>query len=199
MIIRLGWFPDRSSVDGVMARARRAGTLILDLRGNAGGSEDGLVRLASHLFDRRVTIATIRERRRTRVLESRPARHPFRGALYVLIDSRSASAAEVLAYLVQLKGRGVVVGDRSAGEVMGARIHQLTSGTSAVTVYGLSIADGDVLMPDGARLEGRGVLPDALVLPTAADLAAGRDPVLARALAMAAGSRRGEVHSVPDQ
>ena len=43
----------------------------------------------------------------------------------------------------------------------------------------------DVIMPDGTHLEGGGVQPDMRVLPTPADLASGRDPVLAKALTMA--------------
>jgi carboxyl-terminal processing protease len=77
------------------------------------------------------------------------------------------------------------VGDRSAGAVMRTMAYDLVTGTSIVTLYGLSVTDADVIMPDGTRLEGRGVEPDSLVLPSAADLAAGRDPVPAMALTMA--------------
>ncbi|MFZ1941798.1 MAG: hypothetical protein WBA18_12785 [Terracidiphilus sp.] len=39
-------------------------------------------------------------------------------------------------------------------------------------------------MADGRSLEGTGVTPDMLVLPTASDLASGRDPVMAKAAEM---------------
>jgi carboxyl-terminal processing protease len=185
LILRLGFFGDQQEIDWAMRHARGVATLILDLRGNPGGLESGLVRLAGHLFDRRLVVGTIRGRRETRALESRPVGHPFTGPLYVLIDSESGSSSEILARLVQLEGRGVVVGDLSAGLVMRSRTFPLSVGESRRTFYGLSITDADLIMPDGARLEGRGVQPDALVLPTRADLAAGRDPALAIALRMA--------------
>jgi len=43
----------------------------------------------------------------------------------------------------------------------------------------------DLIMSDGARLEKAGVVPDGTVFPTGEELAAGRDPALARALALA--------------
>ena len=51
--------------------------------------------------------------------------------------------------------------------------------------YGASVTIADWIMPDGKSLEGVGVEPDKTILPTAADLAAGRDPVLAYAASLA--------------
>jgi C-terminal processing protease CtpA/Prc len=58
-------------------------------------------------------------------------------------------------------------------------------GEGSGVFFGASITNADVIMSDGKSLEGVGVTPDELLLPTAADLAAQRDPVLARAAAMA--------------
>jgi len=47
--------------------------------------------------------------------------------------------------------------------------------------FGASVTEWDLIMKDGKSLERNGVTPDQLILPTAQDLASGRDPVLAQA------------------
>jgi C-terminal processing protease CtpA/Prc len=57
-------------------------------------------------------------------------------------------------------------------------------GDNSGIFFGSSITIADIIMPDGKSLENAGVVPDEVLLPTAEDLAAGRDPVLARAASL---------------
>jgi hypothetical protein len=60
--------------------------------------------------------------------------------------------------------------------------HQV--GVDRVIFYTIEVSDADIVMADSTHLEGNGVIPDELVLPTAEDLHERRDPALARALAI---------------
>jgi hypothetical protein len=180
-------FLSADRVDEAIGKALGYKTLVLDLRGNGGGAVTALRELVSRTFDRDVLVAT-ETRRGKEVKEiAKPARRPFTGRLIVLVDSRSASAAEMFARIVQLEKRGTVLGDRTAGAVMTSRMFPHAIGNGAVSFYATSITIGDVRMSDGMSLEKIGVQPDEIVLPRPSDLAAGRDPVLARAIALAGG------------
>jgi C-terminal processing protease CtpA/Prc len=87
---------------------------------------------------------------------------------------------------MQLEKRGYVIGDQTAGRVKEAeRIDHQEFTAGSTPHYYVSVSTGDVTMSDGKSLEGIGVTPDLLLLPTQADLAAGRDPVLAAAISLA--------------
>lgn len=64
---------------------------------------------------------------------------------------------------------------------MRAKYYARKMGLDTVIFYAMSITDADVIMSDGKSLQSVGVTPDVLLLPTAADLAAQRDPVPAHA------------------
>lgn len=178
------FFLDDEDVDDVMSKARKYKSLIVDLRGNPGGSIDTLARVMGHFFTRETKISDLHERKKTRTLKARPSSSPFKGEVIVLLDSDSNSAAEVFARIIQLGGRGKVLGDRTGGSVMAADEFQLEMGINTEAWYYVSVTVADVIMPDGVSLEKVGVAPDELLLPTADDLATKRDPILARAAAV---------------
>jgi C-terminal processing protease CtpA/Prc len=175
-----------SEVDDALRKARKYKSLILDLRGNGGGAEQTLLRMLGGLFDHDVNVGEIHRRKESMplVAKTRGGDNVFKGDLVVLIDSHSGSASELFARAVQLEKRGTIVGDRSAGAVMRARLYGHSVDMNSVFGYGASITDADILMADGKSLEHTGVEPDHWSLPTGADMAAGRDRVLTLAAAL---------------
>jgi carboxyl-terminal processing protease len=176
---------ESGEIDKLFSTARKHTALILDLRGNPGGLISAMARMVGCVFDHDVAIATRVTRKEKTVIvgKTRGAASTFTGKLIVLLDSESASASELFARVIELEHRGTVIGDRSMGAVMEARVWPFAQGdpTSPSLFYAFSITDADLLMKDGKSLERAGVTPDEVMLPTAQDLASGRDPVLAHA------------------
>ncbi|TAK18660.1 MAG: hypothetical protein EPO35_01245 [Acidobacteria bacterium] len=177
---------ENGEIDALFATARKQKALVLDLRGNPGGRVDTLRRIVSNLFPGDVTLgARITRKGKTGFAAKGRGADAFSGQLIVLVDAGSASCSELVARVVQLEKRGTVVGDRSGGAVMEARLFESGQMGSAVILYGYSVTSADIVMTDGKSLESIGVTPDERLLPTGQDLAAGRDPVLARAAKLA--------------
>ena len=175
-----------ADVDRLFDTARRHDTLVLDLRGNPGGRVDALLRMVGSVFPNDVEVATrpARSPQKPMVAKSRGDK-AFLGEVIVLVDARSASAAELFARVMQIEGRGTVIGDRSSGRVMQSRGHRQSQGIDTEVAYYFSVTEAAVIMKDGKSLEQIGVTPNLVVVPTGEDLRLGRDPALARALQMA--------------
>jgi carboxyl-terminal processing protease len=169
--------------DFMKGRVRGSSNLILDLRGNGGGSVETLSELAGFFVDKDTKIADLKGRKKMDPqMAKTKGKDIFSGQLIVLVDADSASASEAFARFVQLQQRGVVIGDQSMGAVMQSQIVPMELGAYSTIPYGMSMTNADVIMGDGKSLEHVGVTPQLILIPTAADLAAGRDPVLAAAL-----------------
>lgn len=177
---------DEGAVSHMFAQAHRHRALIFDLRGNRGGLQNNLIFTLGNLFDHDVTVGkTVMRKGEKALVAKSQGNGAFTGQLIVLVDSRTSSAAEILARMVQIEHRGVVLGDRSAGSVMGAKFYPLKEGIGLVIPFGFELTEEDLIMTDGKSLEKQGVVPDVMLIPTAADIAEGRDPVLARAAELA--------------
>ncbi len=175
-----------AEVDRLFGVVRKHKTLILDLRGDPGGTVMTLDRMLGNVFDHDVEIA---DRIGRKDLKPEIAKtvggHAFAGQVIVIVDSASASAAELFARVIQLEHRGLVLGDRTSGSVMEAEIYPFAYGLDTEIYYAFSVTEADLIMKDGKSLEHLGVTPNEIVLPTPKDLAAGRDPILARAAEVA--------------
>jgi len=177
---------EETQIKELIDKARKRKALILDLRGNSGGSEKVLLSLLGNLFDHDVKVGELKRRSESKPLIAKTRGvNAFTGKVVVLVDSDSASASEIFARVMQQEKRGVVIGDRSAGLVMRGKSYDHQFGQDLLFYYGMVVTDADLIDPDGNSLEHVGVAPDELMLPTADDLAAGRDPVLAHAAKIA--------------
>lgn len=179
---------EKSVVDSMMKEIGSRKKLILDLRGNGGGFVSTEMYLIGRFFEKDVVIGTeiVRDSSKQRSA-SGSGDKAYKGELIVMVDSESASAAEVFARTIQIEKRGKILGDTSAGAVMTSIGYGITTPlygfrlepAQPYQVSFMSVSIGDLVMSDGKRLEGIGVTPDLPVGPTPLALLNKTDPVLA--------------------
>ncbi|MGI4955474.1 MAG: S41 family peptidase [Janthinobacterium lividum] len=128
--------------------------VVLDLRSNRGGLLQQAVR-ATDLFLTGGIIATTAGRNPNAMHDWRATSTDLAGGrpLVVLVDGRSASAAEIMAAALADQGRAVVVGSATLGKGLVQTISTLPDGGE------LFVSWSRVLAPDGWPLQGLGVMP----------------------------------------
>ena len=128
--------------------------LVIDLRGNRGGLLRQAVASTDLLLSQGV-IATTAGRNPQAAHEWRASKEDIASGkpVVVLVDGRSASAAEIMAAALADQGRGVVVGSSTLGKGLVQTITSLPDGGE------LFVSWSRVLSPSGWPLQGLGVLP----------------------------------------
>lgn len=157
---------DRACAEIAAVAAPRG--IVLDLRGNRGGSVAAAVEVCDRFLDDGVIVATRRRAGRTDAVESRRATPGavFSGVpMVVLVDGWTASAAEIVAACLQDRSRAVVAGTRSFGKGTVQTTVPLSDGRQA-----LRLTTSEYLRPSLAPLHRHadagdadpwGVSPDA--------------------------------------
>lgn len=185
--------------------------VVLDLRGNRGGTVAAAVEVCDRFLDDGVIVATRRRSGSTDIVEPRRATPGslFQGVpMAVLVDGWTASAAEIVAACLQDRARAVVVGSRTFGKGSVQTTLPLSDGRRALRLTTAEYLRPSLApihrQPDADEADPWGVSPDVglALAPTGETLESirawrvGRDAIPRHAAAVASGSD-GSAASLP--
>jgi carboxyl-terminal processing protease len=169
--------------------AKGAPGLIIDLRGNGGGTLASMLQIAGYLLPEKTRFAQDRTRSGKPIsalgglfkvgLElyaGEKGHQLYSGPVAILVRGRTASAAEIFSAGMQEAGRAQVFGTQTCGCVLGIVKNRRVKGGGV-----LEVSEMLWLTPKGRKLEGEGVLPDHEIQPSIADLQHRRDAPLEEA------------------
>ena len=124
-------------------------SLILDLRGNPGGLVDQAKKITNLFLYRLQPIVTLRGRPQVFPAREEVAsnNNPEEFPIVVLINSRSASASEIVAGALQDHDRAVIVGENSFGKGLVQSVFPLSDGS------GLWLVTGHFYTPSGRLIQ----------------------------------------------
>lgn len=132
--------------------------LVIDLRGNRGGLLDQSVEVASLFLDGGEVLSSRgRTDEDTERYNAAQGQYDADMPIVVLINSGSASAAEIVAGALQDRGRAIVLGRRSFGK--GSVQSVIPLGDRGA----LRMTTQRYYTPSGKSIQGRGIMPDLLV------------------------------------
>ena len=157
--------------------------LVLDLRGNGGGSGAMAEAIVGSFMKTKTVIGRTETRTGKPVtlafgvikIASPEASVPgkpdaYAGKVAVLVDTDSASASEATAGALQSTGRAIVVGEVSCGCLLAFLGYTALPGGGELAFSEIGFTNAK-----GERIEGRGVIPDVVVERKRADFVEQRD------------------------
>ncbi len=132
--------------------------LVFDLRGNPGGLLDQAVEVSSLFIDNGVVVSTIgrnKDQKEVKYAVKGNARKDFPVA--VLVNSSSASAAEIVAGALQDHHRAIIMGQPTFGKGSVQTVIDLGND------LGLKLTIARYYTPSGRSIQEKGVMPDILL------------------------------------
>jgi carboxyl-terminal processing protease len=142
------------SVQDALSEPHPVGGIVLDLRDNRGGLLRQAVTAADTFLPAGLVATTVgRDPDSKNVWRSAEGELAESVPVIVLVDGRTASAAEILAAALADRGRAVVVGSETVGKGMVQTIDPLPDGGELFVTWSQTLA------PLGWPIQGLGVLP----------------------------------------
>jgi carboxyl-terminal processing protease len=142
-------------------KVRREGAkgIVLDLRGNGGGLVSEAQLIASDFIEKGTIVSTRGRNQPSQTLEAIGGAIPGSIPMVVLVDSNTASAAEIVTAALQDHRRATVVGTHTFGKGVFQEEEPLSNGGA------LDITVGEYFTPNGRNLGGGGVKQGAGITP----------------------------------
>ncbi|MFQ3645706.1 MAG: S41 family peptidase [Anaerolineae bacterium] len=132
--------------------------VVIDVRNNGGGLLLQSVDVAGAFISEGVIAHEINRNGEIRY-ETRSGGLGESLAVVVLINERTASAAEIVAGAIQDYERGTVIGQRTFGKGTMQRIYQLSDGSS------IHVTFAEWLTPNRRSIDRQGIIPDIEMIP----------------------------------
>jgi len=132
--------------------------LLLDLRGNSGGSLYEANRLTGLFVAAGATVQVKESTGYVRPWGDGRAIQAWKKPLAVLVDRYSASASEILAGAIQDYERGIIIGDQTFGKGTVQKLDSLSAGQ-------IKITESKFYRVSGESTQRKGIVPD-IFLPT---------------------------------
>lgn len=129
--------------------------VVLDLRNNAGGYLDLAIEIADMFIEKGLIVST-RVPNRSPDEQYANMKDITNLPLVVLINSKSASASEIVASAIQHHGRGLILGERTFGKATVQKLMDLPGNSD----YLLKITNSRYYSPSGKTIQVVGVSPD---------------------------------------
>jgi carboxyl-terminal processing protease len=131
---------------------------VIDLRNNPGGVLDAAVQVADDFLDHGTIVSAEGRTHEARFrMEARPGDISNGATLVLLVNSGSASAAEILAAALHDNHRATLIGRRTYGKGSVQTIMPLSDGQA------LKITTSRYFTPSGASINGVGIVPDTVL------------------------------------
>lgn len=127
--------------------------MILDLRGNPGGSLDAVVQMCRMILPEGMIVYT-ENKSGEREEFTCDGKHELQVPLVVLVDGNSASAAEIMAGAIKDHGLGTLVGTTTFGKGIVQQVIPLRDGSA------IKITISAYYTPNGSNIHGIGIAPD---------------------------------------
>ena len=153
-------------------RAQKVDGVVLDLRGNGGGSLTEAVELTGLFIDKGPVVQVRESGGRVNVQYDQDAGVAWDGPLTVLINRGSASASEIVAGAIKDYGRGLVIGETTFGKGTVQTMVDLDRWpANEKPRFGeVKLTVAQFFRPDGSSTQNRGVAPD-VAFPASVDAA----------------------------